>query len=155
MVGLTKHSNNTLLCLVRIFMKQTLELKNFSVLLSHWHFFFQISAGILMGHLQNQNQKRILGPNVTSVICQAQITILYVVTNVKDVIILAVLFLLWPKVQNDRVGAGIVMNAILQMLQIGIWIKKKNNNKIILKMEKKLVKIQKDTFSLSSRDQKS
>ena len=107
-----------------------------------------------MGHRQNQNQKRILGPNVTSVICQAQITILYVVTNVKDVIILAVLFLLWPKVQNDQVGAGIVMNAILQMLQIGIWIKKKNNNKIILKMEKKLVKIQKDTFSLSSRDQK-
>ena len=108
-----------------------------------------------MGHLQNQNQKRILGPNVTSAICQAQITILYVVTNVKDVIILAVLFLLSPKVQNDRVGAGIVMNAILQMLQIGIWIKKKNNNKIILKMGKKLVKIQKDTFSLSSRDRKS
>ena len=108
-----------------------------------------------MGHLQNQNQKRILGPNVTNAICQAQITILYVVTNVKDVIILAVLFLLSPKVQNDRVGAGIVMNAILQMLQIGIWIKRKNNNKIILKVEKKLVKTQKDTFSLTSRDQKS
>ena len=74
-------------------MKQTLELKKISVLFSHRHFFFQISAGILMGHLQNQNQKRILGPNVTSAICQAQITILYVLTNVKDVIILAVLFL--------------------------------------------------------------
>ena len=107
-----------------------------------------------MGHLQNQNQKRILGPNVTSAICQAQITILYVVTNVKDVIILAVLFLQWPKVQNDRVGAGIVTNAILQMLQIGIWIKKKQQQNYS-KDEKKIVKIQKDTFSLSSLDRKS
>ena len=85
-------SLNTQLCFVRIFMKQTLELKKISVLFLI-DIFFQISAGILMGHLQNQNQKRILGPNVTSAICQAQITILYVVTNVKDVIILAVLFL--------------------------------------------------------------
>ena len=101
-----------------------------------------------MGHLQNQNQKRILGPNVTSAICQAQITILYVVTNVKDVIILAVLFLPSLKVQNDRVGAGIVMNAILQMLQIGIWIKKKNNNKIILTMEKTRQNTEGYVFSL-------